>query len=381
MGKHDPINPGPERAVRPAWAWTGEALVRAPVLAWAPDGTLLEDAGGLPVTDLPGLVLPGLINAHTHLELDAVGGPTGLGFLPWLRQLRAATPPKAHVCGRNVYAAIDAGCAAVGEITNTGRSDAVLRAARLRARVWVEFFGIDLDVPPADPRLTAHAPHSTHPAVIRAAAKRAREQGRTWSIHFDEDPQEAAFLRDGSGEWPAVMRASGRDLSAWAPPGLSPAKYLDAIGVLDNGALLVHAVCTGGDDMDLVAAAGATVCLCPRSNLHIGGRLPDVAGWVARGVPLAIGTDSLGSSANLDPVADAAVLWRSFPDIDPAVWLRALTGGGADALAFPELGRLAPGVAPGLVHVAIPETDRPIEALFQRSYPRRWLVGPQEYWA
>ena len=103
--------------------------------------------------------------------------------------MRAATTATAAHAGAHALAAIKAGTAALGEISNTGQSTPVLRAANLPARAWYEVFGIDNPtLPPGD--VTPHAPHTTHPAVIRAAAAR----GEPWSIHFDEDPEEANFL-------------------------------------------------------------------------------------------------------------------------------------------------------------------------------------------
>jgi cytosine/adenosine deaminase-related metal-dependent hydrolase len=155
---------------------------------------------------------------------------------------------------------------------------------------------------------------------------------------------------------------------------VSPAAYLHGLGVLDRRALLVHAVLTRDADLDLIA--GARVCLCVRSNLHITGRLPDVPGLLARGIPLAVGTDSLASSPDLDPLAEAVALRRAFPDVPIAVWMRALTEGGADALGLP-LGRIAEGLAPGLLLVDVPDGEDPLDTLLSGTpWPRRWLACP-----
>jgi cytosine/adenosine deaminase-related metal-dependent hydrolase len=362
------------RAYRPAWAWTPEGLVRAPVIGVDERGFIC-DATGLPVEDRPGLLVPGFVNAHTHLELPSVVTARHSGFVGWVAQFRAGPPPSAAQAGRGVYQAIRAGTAALGEISNTGQSSGAVRAARLPSRLWREVFGIDcVNVPPdvaADPhgRLTPHAPHSTHPNILRAAAA----MPGPWSIHFDEDPEEAAWLASGTGAWRPFMERSGRDLSAFAVPGLSPAAYLASLGLLDRRALLVHATCTRGADLDLIAAA--RVCLCVRSNLHITGRLPDVPGMLDRGIPLAVGTDSLASSPDLDPLAEAVALRRAFPDVAPEVWLRALTEGGADALDLP-VGRIVAGRAPGLLLLDVPGDD-PLGALFDGTvWPRRWLACP-----
>lgn len=358
------------RAYRPAWAWTDEGLVRAPVFG-VDDRGFLCDPMGLPVEDRRGLLLPGFVNAHTHLELGPVATARHAGFVGWVGQFRAGPPPSAAQAGRGVYQAIRAGTAALGEITNNGLSAGAITAAKMPARVWHEVFGIDCIAVPVDvsARLTPHAPHSTHPNMIRASAAL---QG-PWSIHFDEDPEEAAWLANGTGAWRPFLLRSGRDLSAFAIPGLSPAAYLSSLGVLDRRALLVHAVCTRGDDLDLIA--GARVCLCVRSNEHITGRLPDVPGMLDRGIPLAVGTDSLASTPDLDPLAEAAALRRAFPQIAPEVWLHAVTAGGADALDLP-VGRLVIGQAPGLLLVDVPDED-PIGALFDGTvWPRRWLACP-----
>jgi len=353
-------------AVRPRWAWLPEGWVEAPVLAWDGDGRL-TDPTGLPARDLPGVVLPGLVNAHVHLELAPVVFPPACGLPAWVPIVRAGPPASAARAGQSVYAAIRAGTAGVGEISNTGLSGPAGAAARLPGRYWREVLGIDVDTLP-EGELAAHGPHTVHPTALQAIAAR----GGPWSVHFDEDPAEAAFLR-GEGPWVAFMRAIGRDLGRFPFPHTSPARYLAELGVLGPKALLVHATLTRGADLDLIAASGARVCLCVRSNLALTGRLPDVPGLLDRGVPLAVGTDSLASVPDLDPFAELAALRRAFPELPAATWLAAATSGGADALDLP-LGRLAPGAAPGVLHAQVDHPD----ALFAGTpFTRRWLACPR----
>lgn len=363
------------KAFRPAWAWTGTELVRAPVIVVDDAGRLVPHRGE-PVEDLPGLLLPGLVNTHTHLELRAVATPTRQGFAAWLPFVRGAAgdaDTARATAAANAGAVRDAGARVVGEITNSEVSAPGIVAAGLLGRVFHESFGIDrAAAPPTSHRSVPHAPHTTHPEVIRACAALPGP----WSIHFDEDPEEAAFLRD-EGVWPGMMRAMGRDLSGFRFPHASPAAYLRDLGVLSPRSILVHATCTRGDDLDIVAAAGATVCLCVRSNLHITGNLPDVPGMLERGIPLALGTDSLVSSPDLDILAEAAAAHAAFPEVDVAVWLGALTRGGAAALDLP-VGSLAQTPAgappPGLLLVDVP-ADRPLDSLLDGTrWPRRWLA-------
>lgn len=289
--------------------------------------------------------------------------------MPWVAMMRAGTAPSAAHAGAHAMAAIRAGTAALGEISNTGLSTPVLRAANLPGRAWLEVFGIDDPTVP-DGEVTPHAPHTTHPAVIQAAAAR----GGPWSIHFDEDVEEAAFLHQ-KGAWLPFMARMGRDLSGFTFPHTSPARYLAGLGVLSPDTLLVHAAQTRDADLDVIAAHGARVALCLRSNEAITGTRPDVPGMITRGIPLAIGTDSRASTPDLDPLAEAVALRRAFPEVPLAVWLRALTEGGADALGLP-LGRLRPGLAPGLLLVELGGED-PLEALFSGTpWRRRWLSCP-----
>lgn len=357
------------RVYRPDWAWTGDTLVREPLVAVDEDGVLVEPDGS-PATAVEGILLPGLVNAHTHLELGPIRFERG-HLVDWVRALRAQSAPNAPQASAGVLQVIQGGAAAVGEVSNTGLSRPAITAARLAAVTWHEVLGIDADTLPPVERPTPHGPHSTSPALIRACAA----PGAPWSIHFDEDPDEAAFLR-GEGPWVDFIRGLGRDLGRFPFPGLSPAAWLEELGVLGPRALLVHATCTRGPDLDRVAASGARVCLCVRSNRAITGRLPDVYGMVARGIPLAVGTDSLASVPDLDLFAEGAALTRAFPDVPAEVWLGALTAGGADALGLP-MGRLRLGTAPGLLRVAV-SGDDPLGALFDGTRrPRRWLACPR----
>ena len=365
------------RAFRPDWAWTGSRLVRAPIVTVDEAGLVVPHRGEA-VEDVPGLLLPGLINAHTHLELRAIPTPVRQGFVAWLPYVRQAggdAETARATAATHVVEVRAAGARGVGEITNTGFSATAISASGLVGRVFHESFGIDRAVvPETTHRSVPHAPHTTHPAVIMRCAA----MPGPWSIHFDEDPEEAKFLCD-EGAWPEMMRAMGRDLSDYRFPHASPAAYLRDLGVLSPRALLVHATCTRGADLDIVAASGAHVCLCVRSNLHITGNLPDVSGMVARGIPLALGTDSRTSSPDLDILAEAAAARAAFPDVDVAVWMRALTVGGAEALDLP-LGTLEAGArkegrdAPGLLLVDVPGMH-PLESLLDGTqWPRRWLA-------
>ncbi len=276
--------------------------------------------------------MKGPVNAHVHLELGARPTLGGRGFLAWLHSWRGVdsgdrrTP--SEIALDNARAVRAFGTAAAIDVGNTGVGGPAMAAAGLQGFAFREVFGFD--VPEAArpfENATPHAPTSTHADTIRDAAGR----GRPWSMHVDEDGAERALLLDGSGPWPEMLRASGRDLSGWRPPGLTPVRYLDALGVLGPDALLVHCTLTGGPDLDLLAERGVSVCVCPRSNLHITGRLPDVPGMLDRGIRVLIGTDSLVSSPDLDVRNEVRALREAFPMVPHERWERCLHD---DAWAF-----------------------------------------------
>lgn len=356
----------PIRAYQPSWAWTGTEWERAPIVGVAGDGTIV-DPGDTRVRERPGLLVPGFVNAHTHLEFDWTPTPSRMGLRTWVMALFAGKGACAQAAGRNVHAAIATGTAAVGDISNTCVALEPMQAAGLRGRVFHEFYGIDVEeLPPHLSRPTPHAPHTTNPRLVQACAALPGP----FSIHFDEDPEEREFLATGAGGWGDFARARGRDMSRFPIPGKSPARYLAELGVLSPRSLLVHVTLTRDADLDLVASTGAPVCLCVRSNQYITGLLPDVPGMVDRGMRIALGTDSLASAPDLDLLAEAAACKAAFPQVDDRVWLRAMTTGGADALDLP-LGRLSG--RPGLLLIDCPHPDQLLDGT---RWPRRWLSCP-----
>jgi aminodeoxyfutalosine deaminase len=267
----------------------------------------------------------GPVNAHVHLEHPACATRAGAGFLPWLKSWREAPGPRpvpsAEAALANARAVASFGTAAAIEVGNLDVGAAAMREAGLDGFAYREVFGFDVPAAAAPyENATPHAVYSTHADTIRDVAGRARP----WCMHVDEDPAERAFLLSGGGPWREVLAASGRDLSGWRPPGVSPVQMLDALGVLGPDALLVHCTFTEGADLDLLAARGVSVCVCPRSNLHITGRLPDVPGLLHRGVRVLIGTDSLLSTPDLDVRNEVATLRAAFPAVRADRWDRCL---------------------------------------------------------
>jgi cytosine/adenosine deaminase-related metal-dependent hydrolase len=381
---------------------TPEGLLDDAVVQIADDGAIVAVRGATPADPpaLDGLILPGLVNAHTHLELSGLEGrvPGGEGLTRWVGKLirerkTALTPEERVQTMRDAAGKLAAyGTMGVSDINNGADSGEALVEHGVSGIVQWELLTLDAQRLPlalweaAEPhrevrgergaavvRPCPHAPYSTAPALIRACVKNSGTRRAPASLHIAEDREELAFVRDGSGAWAHFLDRAGVDWRWWQAPGGTPVEMLDQLGVLGPDLLLVHGVHLTPRDRSLLAKSGTPLVLCPRSNEHIGGELPDVPALLRTGVRLALGTDSLGSCPDLDVLGDAALLREAFPDVDPVVWLQLATRGGAEALALDLLGGIAVGKKPGLVlFEGVRSADELLGAV--SSVPRRILA-------
>jgi 5-methylthioadenosine/S-adenosylhomocysteine deaminase len=141
----------------------------------------------------------------------------------------------------------------------------------------------------------------------------------------------------------------------WSAPGVDPAAYLDGLGVLRPGLLVVHATQLSSRALALLASRGCVIVSCPRSNRWVGAGDPPLDAFYASGAPVAFGTDSLASSPDLDMFAELAAA-RAVSRVPAARLLESATRRGAEALGLgDELGSLAPGRRAELLAVRIPE--------------------------
>lgn len=355
------------------------------------DGTLLAVGEGPALRDrhpsarwetLRAVLTPGLVNAHTHLELSALHGacPGGNGFGPWVTAMIAAreeAPPEADA--EAIDAAIDAllaaGTVAIGEVTNSLATVPPLADAPLIGRVFHEVFGMRAETGVAvmaaaraareeltdwpghlSYTLSPHTPFSMNPQLMRDTLAAGRAAGARMSLHLAEHAAERAFLQDGGGPFRAFLDARNASEPDWAAPGVDPVRYADTLGALAPDVAAVHLADARPDELSLVAERRAPVVLCPRSNQHIEGRLPPLLDILGAGLEPGLGTDSLASAPSLDVLEEARVLRRSFPAVPCRTLLAMATGWGAAALGLAShVGDFVVGRGPGVVAFACPD--------------------------
>ncbi len=344
------------------------------------------------VSDLGDVVLfPGLVNAHTHLELSwmrEIPGPSG-DYMAWLEDLlarRAAGPDLsvAQEAAERAVRAVEArGTVAVGDVGNEPWIASVVARAPLRGIAFHEIYGFrsadaerlldeaaarldsieqDPDVLAAGDRvrvvLTPHAPHTLSPALLKALAGRATASKEPLTIHVAESESESELIRHGRGPMAELLRKRGMWDESFHAVGRSPVEHLDRLGVLSPRTLAVHCVHLDHQDLSKLQARGATVVTCPRSNAWLGVGKAPVPRMLASGIPVALGTDSLASAPDLDLFAEMAALREQHPGLAPATVLRMATLNGARALGLDrDLGSIEPGKLVALLTAPLEDQD------------------------
>jgi cytosine/adenosine deaminase-related metal-dependent hydrolase len=200
-----------------------------------------------------------------------------------------------------------------------------------------------------------HAPYSTSPELFRAVrAEVDASQVPITSVHLGESTGEVAFLRDGSGPWPGMLRFVGAMRDDWRPPALDPVSYLDSLGVLDRRTLVVHGVQFDEAALARLAEIGCTLVTCPRSNQWVGVGVPPIGRFYASGVRVAIGTDSLASVEDLNLFAELETMRWLAPAVPARRLLESATREGAEALGLSDtLGSIEPGKRAALIAVEL----------------------------
>jgi cytosine/adenosine deaminase-related metal-dependent hydrolase len=354
-------------------------------------------------------VLPGLVNAHTHLELSHFREqvPAAANFVSWVRQVialqRSRSRPNAPEIMDAIHSAIReaerCGTAVIGDISNTLVTVRALAESALAAVVFYELIRFNttdalgvveqaqraIDAVPATAMvrasLAAHAPYSVAPDLFRAIARINGQ--RPCSVHLAESREEVEFIRSGTGPWRTLLQELGSWDADWAAPGGTAVEFLDGCGFLDSRLLAVHGVQMTRGDLARLAERGVTLVTCPRSNAYTGAGPPPVADFYASGVRVAVGTDSLASTPDLNVFSELRELRRLAPSVPAGRLLDSATRQGARALGFDaEFGTIEAGKSAHLIAVSAPDGVADVEEyLVSGIQPDqvRWIGESQKF--
>ncbi|HYE85168.1 MAG TPA: amidohydrolase family protein [Vicinamibacterales bacterium] len=333
-------------------------------------------------------LMPGLVNAHTHLELSWMQGrvPPASKFTDWVTAMFAVRGrPDAAMTDAQVAAipsaiaeARAAGTVAVGDISNSLAAVGTMAAAGLDGVVFHELLGfkerdgalIDATrqaraaaaAAGARVSLAPHAPYSTSLELFQAIRSEVdRSTCPIMSVHLGESPEECELLDKGTGPWRRMLELIGAWREDWTIPACDPVTYLDRHRLLDSRTLIAHGVQFTDAALSRLADIGATVVTCPRSNQWVGVGYPPIARFFQSGVKVAVGTDSLASVEDLNLFSELKAMRWLAPGVPASRILESATLVGARALGLDHLGSLTPGKRAQMIAVDLPPGIEDVE--------------------
>lgn len=345
----------------------------------------VEQRKNVPVEQLEyhaGILVPGFINTHCHLELSHLKGrvDTGTGLLSFLEQVVRLRETSQEVIARAIEDA-DAymwsqGIQAVGDISNKTDTIAVKEKSNIAYYNFVEMFDFlqgdrmkDLvsgnlhtfEVAPSPKAVVPHAPYSVSEALF-SKMKGLNSSSATISIHNQETLAEEELFKNGTGEFVSFFKKFGFSIDAFQKTGQSSIHYVLQHLDPNQRTLFVHNTLTSKADIGAAQLWSEKVycATCPNANLYIENRLPNYQFFLDDASRMTIGTDSLSSNWQLSILEEMKTIakYQSFVPLESL--LRWATLNGAEALGMEkELGSIEVGKTPGIICLSLyPEKDK-----------------------
>jgi cytosine/adenosine deaminase-related metal-dependent hydrolase len=348
------------------------------------DIVLLQEAGE-DVEFFNGIISPGFINAHCHLELSHLKGliPEQTGLVDFVFKIIS----ERHFAEEEIVTAIEKaeqemrqnGIVAVGDICNTAHTIPQKKKQQLHYHNFIEAAGF---VPASaserferantvlaeylstindqSSTVCPHAPYSVSPQLFQLINEHTANDIIT--IHNQETIAEEEFIKTKTGDFLKLYERLGTDISFFKPTGKSSLQSWWPYMNKNQSAILVHNVTTSAEDIDFVKLStfnnpgrrqresSTFFCLCPNANLYITNSLPDVNMLINKGCTIVLGTDSLASNHQLNILEEIKTLQTNFPALPLETMLQWATINGAKALQMSnQLGSFEKGKQPGIV--------------------------------
>jgi len=336
------------------------------------------------------VVLPGLVNLHTHLELTGLRGQVPeADFFAWIRHVRAAK--EGMTAGGFLDAAKEGVCETwrhgTTTVADTGTSGAAVEALTDlggRGVYYQEAIAPDPDL--CDETLRAlmthvdmlrnqasdsvqvgvspHAPYTVSPQLYAAVGEYARSEGLPLAAHLAESRAEVDLVTRDRGPFSEMWCERGIPP---VPPARSAVEYVEWLGLLGRDLLAIHCVQADGDDVALLGDHDVAIAACPRSNRRHGHGAPPLTAFIEEGLRVGLGTDSAASVDSLDVRLEARMA-RDLAGISAEDTVRILTLGGATALGLEgEIGSLDRGKWADLCAIELTDVDRQAEEQVARA--------------
>ena len=342
------------------------------------DGTVIHVSKETPITDqfevevYEGLICPGFVNTHCHLELSHMKEqmPEGTGLAKFVDEVpkrRQQEAKKSILIEKADEEMCQAGIVAVGDISNTSESIETKKKSPIQYHSFVELYGLERDAATHKMEegivllgefeknnlaasIVPHAPYSVSPDLLQKIY--SHKEGSLLSIHHQETSSENELFIEGQGELAETFLKKGFDLSAHLHFGKSSTEFsLTPYLSPSQKVLLVHNTYSSAQDIDRVAShfSDAYWCTCPKANWYIERRLPNYHLWLEKNLNITVGTDSLASNDTLSVLEELKLIQSKFPAISTSELLSWACKNGAEFFEFQSLGTFESGKKPGVL--------------------------------
>lgn len=340
--------------------------------------TVLEKQSNDQIEKYNGILCPGFVNTHCHLELSHMKGtiPQNTGLAGFIRNFIAARKTfTAQLIEQGIAAGekemIENGIVAVGDICNN--SDTFKHKANKNLKYYnfiegfdffpenteteikrIEFVIAELEkiIPDSAYSIVPHAPYSVSEKFFKSLSILNGVERRLLSMHNQESAEENKMFREKKGKLIKFFSSLGMDFSNWNASGKSSLQTILPYFPKEKNVVLVHNTFTDSEDIKFAESFSKNIywTTCPNANLYIECHLPDYNLFNKAGAKITIGTDSLASNHSLSILNEIKTISSYFPEIKLEILLQWATLNGAKALGFQdELGSFEPGKKPGVL--------------------------------
>lgn len=335
---------------------------------YAPDDPEVDSS----VTLRKGIIVPGFVNTHCHLELSHLKGkiPKHTGLVPFIEAVMASRQDSdasiQHAMEVADQSMFENGIVAVGDHANTALSNRIKAKSKIHYHTFVEVMGFEPDA--AVKRLndaiavqqqfnetfasiTPHAPYSLSKALYSLFRTTVGAEAPILSTHNQESEEENKFYRYKTGQFTAFYRRMGLDIGAFKAQSRNSLQTTVPYLPRKSPLILVHNTYTSARDIFFMErmAKQVTWCLCPNANQYIESSLPKIGNFIQGSFPIALGTDSLASNDELCILSELKAIHAAFEELDLQATISWATLNGAKALGVDHIyGSLDKGKRPGL---------------------------------
>ncbi|MFA5245880.1 MAG: amidohydrolase family protein [Pedobacter sp.] len=319
-----------------------------------------------------GIIVPGFVNAHCHLELSHMKAqlPRGLGLPSFIRSVitRRAAEPDEVLKAMEEYDKLmfENGIVAVGDISNNALSKSVKQKSKIYYHTFAELLGFDPmraeaafhralslkdEFSPLPVSIVPHAPYSASKELFQILKEYSSGQDNLITIHNQECAQENEFFLNKTGDFIDFYKFLNQDISFFEPQLRTSLQTVLPLLSDEQKIMLVHNTFTDAEDIRFACLSGKEIywCFCPNANLYIENRLPDINLFQDSGFKMTIGTDSLASNEKLCILSEIQTIQTYFPEFKFTTLLEWATLNGAMFLGVQDrFGSIEKGKTPGL---------------------------------